>query len=58
MAKTPAKAEKSFAPWWAALAAGMTLIVIPEPLTTGLGMLIVGTTLGVGVIATSTNGKK
>jgi len=38
--------KKNQAPWWIALAVGTILIVIPEPATTGAGLLIVLGTVG------------
>ncbi len=58
MANNQKKQPKSTAPWWVALATGMGLIIFPEPATTALGLLIVGTTLGVGAIETATGAKK
>jgi hypothetical protein len=41
------KKKKNVAPWWIALGVGTTLILIPEPATTGAGVLIVLGTLGI-----------
>ena len=52
------KAKPANVPWWAALATGITLIVIPEPATTGIGTLIVLGALGYkGAEAISTTKK-
>jgi hypothetical protein len=42
-----AKKKTGVAPWWIALGVGTVLILIPEPATTGAGVLIVLGTLGV-----------
>lgn len=52
------KKSEPVVPWWATLLTGITLIVIPEPATTGLGILIVAGTVGVKGYEAITDGKR
>jgi hypothetical protein len=41
------KKKSNVAPWWIAIGVGTIMILIPEPATTGAGVLIVLGTLGI-----------